>query len=185
MNIAKALVGNLTLEILDISSNNIITDSLIEFENLLKNNCGLIKLVAHSNNISLNAVKGISKALKDNCNLQYLDLSNNELEDDAAMSLLDVLKKYNYFIKVVKIDENPGVFKETEIKIQKEMEHNHLIERFIIKGDSSKHRVKVHIDSLLLSFKEFENAGFISKFAQFHPELVRLDLSHTIFSSSI
>jgi len=82
--IAKALCENRTLHKLDISNNNILNDGAKAISNFIKKNSILQELIIKGNNISIEGAKEITEAIKINTTLQKLDISDNKISNSGA-----------------------------------------------------------------------------------------------------
>ena len=85
--IIEAIQGNATLQMLDISSNNISDDGAVAISECLKNkNISLQKLNMSHNKISDKGITIIGKALQENTTLKIFDISHNSISDNGVLA---------------------------------------------------------------------------------------------------
>ena len=96
-----------SLEVLDISENEIQTEGAVRIFKALKSKHNCLKtLILTNNNITKCAADEIGLALMTNNTLQFLDLSHNKLQSTGIVKIMDSLTKGNETLKVLDVECN-------------------------------------------------------------------------------
>ena len=185
-NIFKALQMHATLQILDISRNNITDEGAIAISECLKNNNTLQKLDISYNQVSDVIIINILEFLHINTMLQVLVVSHNNITDNGAVAISEYLKN-NSTLQELDISHNQ-VSDNGVTNISKSLQINTALQMFLISRNNISYDEEVPADKTFQSHykddgivtanKESINEAYIKKSA-----LQKLNMSCNNISS--
>ena len=130
------LYGNMHIQVLDISHNDISDAGAIAISECLSTNDTLQELDMSYNNVYDKGIIYIAKALQSNRTLQVFRISHNKILDDGAIAISECLK-YNKTLQKLDISQNT-VSDEGIIKISMVLQMNKTLVLFIVSRNDHK-----------------------------------------------
>ena len=140
-----------SLEVLDISENEIKTEGAIRIFKALKSKHNCLKtLILTNNSITKCAADEIGLALMTNNTLEHLDLSHNKLQSTGIVKIMDSLTKGNKTLKVLDVECN-DINDLAAVNIANTLASNTSLEQLNLSGNSFKTKGAVKILNALES----------------------------------
>ena len=141
----QSLTQSNTLELLDISENEIQTEGAVRIFRTLKSNYGYLKkLILANNGITKSAADEIRVALTTNKTLEVLDLSHNKLQSTGIVEIMYSLNKDNKTLKDLNVESNDITDSATG-KIAATLANNMSLEQLNLSGNSLKTKGAIRI----------------------------------------
>ena len=141
----QILAQNDSLEVLDISENEIQTEGAVRIFKALKSKHSCLKtLIMTNNGITKSAADEIRSALLINNTLEFLNLSHNKLQSTGMVKIMDSLTEDNKTLKVLDVECN-DISDLAAVNIANTLESNTSLEQLNLSRNSLKTKGAVKI----------------------------------------
>lgn len=147
------LVQSDTLEVLDLSGNEIQTEGAIRLSKAFRLHCSFVKVLKLTNNgITKMAADELALALAANITLEVINLSQNKLQSMGIIKIFDSLQESNTSLKILEAEYN-DITDWAADKIAAALKVNISLEQLNLSGNSLKTKGAIKIINALKSNK--------------------------------